>query len=181
MAANVGRTSHLPQRARRCRRAIFRRRRVASIDAEDWLIGIVCLLNATSMDTLPCKECVKQFYFSQPGDAVESKASPTPAPPTSCGQLLHGAGHARVDLRTPVNDGSPVRILIGMDDREALEAEFVAEVLRIVGPGADPEGYAVAPNTSDELLKIRVQRLRELPSGIGHEELLRRVGPRDGN
>lgn len=68
-----------------------------------------------------------------------------------------------------------------MDDREALEAEFIAEVLRIVGPGAHPADYVVAPNTSDELLEIRVQRLRELPSAIGHEELLRRVGPRDGN
>lgn len=69
-------------------------------------------------------------------------------------------------------------ILIGVDDREELEAEFIAEILRIVGPGADPEDYAVAPNTSDELLEIRVQRLREIPSGIGHDELMRRVGPR---
>ena len=63
------------------------------------------------------------------------------------------------------------------DDRLALEAEFIREVLRIVGPGADPDDYVVAPNTSDELLEIRLQRLRELPSGIGHDELLRRVGP----
>ena len=63
-------------------------------------------------------------------------------------------------------------------DREAMEAEFIAEILRIVGPGADSEDYAVAPDTSDALLEIRVQRLREIPSGIGHEELLRRVGPR---
>jgi hypothetical protein len=63
-------------------------------------------------------------------------------------------------------------------DREALEAEFVAEVMRIVGPGADAADYAVAPETSDALLEIRVQRLREIPSGIGHDELLRRVGPR---
>lgn len=67
-----------------------------------------------------------------------------------------------------------------MDDalREALEAEFVAEIVRIVGPGTDPDAYAVAPGTSDALLAIRLQRLRELPSGIGHDELLRRVGPR---
>lgn len=65
-----------------------------------------------------------------------------------------------------------------MDERERLEAAFIAEILRIVGPGADPEAYAVAPGTSDELLAIRVQRLRELPSAIGHAELLRRVGPR---
>lgn len=64
------------------------------------------------------------------------------------------------------------------DARDALEAEFVAEIVRIVGPGTDPEAYAVAPDTSDALLEIRVQRLRELPSGIGHEELMRRVGPR---
>jgi hypothetical protein len=63
-------------------------------------------------------------------------------------------------------------------DRDALEAEFIGEILRIVGPGADAEDYAVAPETSDALLEIRVQRLREIPSGIGHEELLRRVGPR---
>ena len=63
------------------------------------------------------------------------------------------------------------------DDRRQLEAEFIREVLRIVGPDADPDAYVVAPNTSDELLEIRVQRLRELPSGIGHNELLRRVGP----
>jgi len=68
-----------------------------------------------------------------------------------------------------------------MDDREALEAEFIAEVLRIVGADADPNDYVVAPNTSDELLEIRVQRLRELPSGIGHDELLRRVGPRNAD
>lgn len=65
-----------------------------------------------------------------------------------------------------------------MDPREALEAEFIAEIMRIVGGDANPEDYAVAPGTSDELLEIRVQRLRELPSGIGHEELLRRVGPK---
>jgi len=65
-----------------------------------------------------------------------------------------------------------------MDDhRRKLEAEFIREILRIVGPGADPDDYVVAPNTSDELLEVRVQRLRELPSGIGHDELLRRVGP----
>ena len=50
-----------------------------------------------------------------------------------------------------------------------------------VGPGANPSDYVVAPNTSDELLEIRVQRLRELPSGIGHDELLRRVGPPDAD
>ena len=64
--------------------------------------------------------------------------------------------------------------------REALEAEFIAEIVRIVGPGADPDEYAVAPGTADDLLEIRVQRLRELPSGIGHDELLRRVGPGRG-
>ena len=66
-------------------------------------------------------------------------------------------------------------------EREALEAEFIAEVLRIVGPGAHPSDYVVAPNTTDELLEIRVQRLRELPTGIGHEEMMRRVGPRDSD
>lgn len=65
-----------------------------------------------------------------------------------------------------------------MDERQRLEAAFIAEIVRIVGPGTDPEEYAVAPGTSDELLAIRVQRLRELPSAIGHAELLRRVGPR---
>jgi hypothetical protein len=65
-----------------------------------------------------------------------------------------------------------------MADRDALEAEFVAEILRIVGDEAKPDDYAVAPGTSDELLEIRVQRLREIPSGIGHDELVRRVGPR---
>ena len=65
-----------------------------------------------------------------------------------------------------------------MDSREELEAEFIAEILRIVGQGANADDYAVAPNTSDELLEIRVQRLREIPSGIGHDELMRRVGPR---
>ena len=63
-------------------------------------------------------------------------------------------------------------------DREAMEQEFIAEILRIVGPGAEAYDYAVAPETSDALLEIRVQRLRELPSGIGHDELLRRVGPK---
>jgi hypothetical protein len=65
------------------------------------------------------------------------------------------------------------------ESRQQLEEEFIREVLRIVGPGADPGDYVVAPNTSDELLEIRVQRLRELPSGIGHDELLRRVGPKN--
>jgi len=65
-----------------------------------------------------------------------------------------------------------------VDNREELEAEFIAEILRIVGRGADADDYAVAPDTSDELLEIRVQRLRELPSGIGHDEMMRRVGPR---
>lgn len=71
------------------------------------------------------------------------------------------------------------RVVIGMNDRETLEVEFIAEILRIVGPGANPADYVVAPNTSDELLEIRLQRLRELPSGIGHDELMRRVGPQD--
>lgn len=62
-------------------------------------------------------------------------------------------------------------------NRDALESEFIAEILRIVGPDADPDDYAVAPGTPDDLLEIRVQRLRELPTGIGHAELLRRVGP----
>ena len=66
------------------------------------------------------------------------------------------------------------------DERDALEAEFVAECVRIVGPGTDPDAYAVAPGTPDELLEIRVQRLRELPTAIGHDELVRRVGPRAG-
>ena len=65
-----------------------------------------------------------------------------------------------------------------MDPREALEAEFIAEILRVVGSDAKAEDYTVAPDTSDELLEIRVQRLRELPTGIGHDELLRRVGPK---
>ena len=65
-------------------------------------------------------------------------------------------------------------------DRDAMETEFIAEILRIVGPGADAEDYAVAPDTSDALLEIRVQRLRELPSNIGHDELMRRVGPKKG-
>ena len=66
----------------------------------------------------------------------------------------------------------------GSCDRDALEAAFIAEIVRIVGGDVDADDYAVAPGTSDALLEIRVQRLRELPSGIGHEELLRRVGPR---
>jgi hypothetical protein len=81
----------------------------------------------------------------------------------------------RAGASTP---GDPARILTIVDNREELEAEFIAEILRIVGPGADADDYVVAPNTSDELLEIRVQRLRELPSGIGHDELMRRVGPR---
>jgi hypothetical protein len=68
-----------------------------------------------------------------------------------------------------------------MESREELEAEFICEVLRIVGLDADPEDYVVAPNTSDALLEIRIQRLREIPSAIGHDELLRRVGPRDAD
>ena len=64
-----------------------------------------------------------------------------------------------------------------MLSRDALEAEFIAEILRIVGHGADPEDYAVAPDTSDALLEIRIQRLREIESGIGHDALLRRVMP----
>jgi len=91
------------------------------------------------------------------------------------------AGQRPRRARVPVDVSFAARILIAMDHREALETEFVAEVLRIVGPGADSEGYIVAPNTSDEVLEVRVQRLRELPSAIGHEELLRRVGPRDSD
>ena len=105
-----------------------------------------------------------------------------------------GANRARADVVRPLprpfrgllserrgclTSGEPCVIFHSMDaDREAMEAEFIAEILRIVGPGADAEDYAVAPETSDELLEIRVQRLRELPSGIGHEELMRRVGPK---
>jgi hypothetical protein len=63
-----------------------------------------------------------------------------------------------------------------MSARAELEAEFVDEILRIVGGNALREDYAVAPDTSDELLCIRVERLRELPSAIGHDELMKRVG-----
>jgi len=83
-------------------------------------------------------------------------------------------------LRRPTLPPSEqIGILTRVDKREELEAEFIAEILRIVGPGANADDYVVAPNTSDELLEIRVQRLRELPTGIGHDELMRRVGPRD--
>ena len=64
-----------------------------------------------------------------------------------------------------------------MSARDELEAEFVDEILRVVGSDALREDYAVAPDTSDELLQIRIERLRELPSGIGHEELMKRVAP----
>ena len=68
----------------------------------------------------------------------------------------------------------------GRVDREALEAEFIDEILRIVGAGANPDDYVVAPNTADDVLLIRVQILRSLPSAIGHDELIRRVGPQRG-
>lgn len=45
----------MPQRARRCRRAIFRRKRVASIDAEDGLIGIGCVCLAPSRWSPHCR------------------------------------------------------------------------------------------------------------------------------
>lgn len=63
--------------------------------------------------------------------------------------------------------------------REALEEAFLDEIGRIVGAGFSREDYAVAPDTPDALLEIRIQRLRELPSGIGHDEMMRRVGPRE--
>jgi hypothetical protein len=66
-----------------------------------------------------------------------------------------------------------------IDPRAQLEAVFIAEIVRIVGDGADPDAYAVAPDTSDELLLERVDLLRGLPSAIGHDALLRLVGPRD--
>lgn len=95
---------------------------------------------------------------------------------------MGGPNHG-ISGRVRLWDASTVRhppsILSFVDSREELEAEFIAEILRIVGPGADADDYAVAPNTSDELLEIRVQRLRELPSGIGHDEMMRRVGPRN--
>jgi hypothetical protein len=50
-----------------------------------------------------------------------------------------------------------------MDDhRLEREEEFIKEIIRIVGPGADPDDYVVAPSTTDELLES-IQRLRELP------------------
>jgi hypothetical protein len=67
-----------------------------------------------------------------------------------------------------------------MSTRDELETEFVDEIMRIVGPNALREDYAVAPDTTDELLGIRIERLRELPSGIGHEELMKRVAPASG-
>lgn len=67
-----------------------------------------------------------------------------------------------------------------MDRRTTLETTFLREILRIVGPSGGTEFYAVAPGTSDELLEARIARLRQLPSGIGHEELMRRLaGDRD--
>ena len=37
------------------------------------------------------------------------------------------------------------------DDRRELEAEFIREVLRIVGPDADPNAYVVVFETQQEL------------------------------
>ena len=93
-------------------------------------------------------------------------------------QSAESRGVASVRFVLDGGPRAPSGILTFVDSRDELEAEFIAEILRIVGPGADADDYAVAPDTSDELLEIRVQRLRELPSGIGHDELMRRVGPR---
>jgi hypothetical protein len=64
-------------------------------------------------------------------------------------------------------------------DRDALEAAFIAEIVRIVGDEADGDAYAVAPDTSDALLVERIGRLRSIPSAIGHDALIRLVGPDD--
>lgn len=64
-----------------------------------------------------------------------------------------------------------------MDPRTRLETEFLREILRIVGPSPDTETefYAVAPGTPDDVLQVRVEILRTLPSGIGHAEMMRRL------
>lgn len=62
-----------------------------------------------------------------------------------------------------------------MDRRTALETTFLREILRIVGPSDGTELYAVAPGTADDVLEARIARLRELPSGIGHDEMMRRL------
>lgn len=67
-----------------------------------------------------------------------------------------------------------------MPNRDELEAEFIAEILRIVGPGAVADDYAVAPDTADDLLVGRITVLRSLSSAVGHDELLRLVAPRNG-
>ena len=63
-----------------------------------------------------------------------------------------------------------------MDRRTELETTFLREILRIVGPDT-VELYAVAPGTSDELLEQRIAKLRQLPSGSGHDEMMRRLAP----
>jgi hypothetical protein len=73
----------------------------------------------------------------------------------------------------------PVNYRAPMTSRVELEELFIVEILRIVGPKADRDAYAVSPDTSDALLVQRVDRLRELPSAIGHDALLGLVAPRD--
>ncbi len=64
-----------------------------------------------------------------------------------------------------------------MNTRDAMEALFIIEIIRIVGSDASHDAYAVAPDTSDALLAERIEILRDLPSDIGHDALVRLVGP----
>lgn len=67
-----------------------------------------------------------------------------------------------------------------MDRRTELETTFLREILRIIGPSDGTGLYAVAPGTPDELLVERIDTLRRLPSGIGHDEMMRRLAPERG-
>ena len=59
--------------------------------------------------------------------------------------------------------------------RSDLEATLVAELLRVVGQDQGNNFHSLVPEGTDGQLATAVAQLRELPTGIGYREMMRRL------
>jgi len=58
---------------------------------------------------------------------------------------------------------------------EDLTSAFLAELQRVLGPPDGTEFYSIGVGGGDSEVATALAKLRELPSGIGYAELLRRL------
>lgn len=59
--------------------------------------------------------------------------------------------------------------------RSDLEATLFAELLRVVGPDEGTNFNSLVPEGTDAQLTTAVAQLRDLPTGIGYREMMRRL------